>query len=76
MKDKVYRIVVDVWRLAARCGFRKMGDREWEGFVSGGEKLVERYRSEGRDAERLCRDLLDAFQSFFRETEKQNGDGR
>lgn len=68
MKDEAYRIVVDVWRLAARYGFRKMGNSEWEGFISGGERLVARYRAEGRTSERLCRDLLDAFQSFFRQT--------
>lgn len=76
MKDRAYRIVVDVWRLAAKYGFRKMGTGEWEGFVSGGNRLVARYRDEGCAAERLCRDLLDAFQKFFRQTQKQNGDER
>ena len=33
MKDKVYRIVVDTWRLALKYNFRKMGDRDWEDFI-------------------------------------------
>ena len=65
MKDSIYMIVVDVWRLAVKYGFRKMGSREWEGFISKGQKLVVRYRPEGNAVERLCRDLLDAFQQFY-----------
>ena len=65
MKDAIYRLVVDVWRLAAKYKFRKMGDTEWEDFVSSGQKLVIRYRAQGEAVERLCRDLLDAFQEFY-----------
>lgn len=66
MKDAIYRLVVDVWRLAAKYKFRKMGDAEWEDFVSSGQKLVIRYHAQGEAVERLCRDLLDAFQEFYR----------
>ncbi len=65
MKDNIYRIVVDTWRLAVKYGFRKMGTREWESFISESQKLVVRYRPEGETMERLCRNLLDAFQQFY-----------
>lgn len=65
MKDSVYRMVVDVWRLAAKYGFRKMGDDEWDGFVRSGQELVTRYRSQGGAMERLCRDMLAAFQELY-----------
>ena len=71
MKDKIYRIVVDVWRLAARYKFQKMEDSEWESFVSGAEKLVRRYHSDDAALERLCRDLLNAFQTFYEQTGKK-----
>ncbi len=65
MKDSVYRLVVDVWRLAARYGFRRMGDKEWEGFIRDGEKLAARYRNEDARLERLCRDMFAAFQELY-----------
>ncbi len=65
MKDSIYRIVVDTWRLAVKYEFRKMGNSEWEGFVSESQKLAVRYRAEGEAVERLCRDLLDAFQQLY-----------
>ncbi len=74
MKDKVYRIVVDVWRLAAQFGFRKMGSADWEAFVAGAERLVKGCRDRDTGdaaAEALCRDLLDAFQSFYQRIRKQ-----
>lgn len=68
MKDRVYRVVVDTWRLAAKYGFRKMGDGDWEDFIRTGQKLVLRYRAEGEAMERLCRDILDAFQALLKGT--------
>lgn len=65
MKGIVYMLFVDVWRLAARFGFREMGDGEWESFIRSGQKLVMRYRPQGRAMERLCRDLLGAIQTFL-----------
>lgn len=65
MKDSVYMLLVDVWRLAMKFGFRKMGDSEWETFIDRGKKLVMRYKEKGEAMERLCRDLLSAFQSFY-----------
>lgn len=65
MKNRIYRIVVDTWRLALKYDFRKMGSTEWESFISEGQKLIARYRAEGEAMERLCRDQLDAFQRFY-----------
>ncbi len=72
MKDSVYRLVVDIWRLAAKFGFRKMGDDEWEDFVRSGQKLVIRYHSQGDAMEKLCRDMLNAIQRFY---ERKGTDG-
>lgn len=65
MKYKIYRLVVDVWRLAAKYEFQKMGDSEWEAFVAGADGLLKRYRDDAV-TERLCRNLLDAFQEFYK----------
>lgn len=65
MKDSVYRIVVDMWRLAAKYDFRRMGDGEWESFIQDGERLAARYRSEDVRLERLCRDMFAAFQELY-----------
>ena len=66
MKDRVYRVVVDTWRLAAKYSFRKMGDSDWKDFIENGKKLVIKYRAENAALEKLCRDILDAFQTFFK----------
>ncbi len=65
MKDSVYRLVVDIWRLAAKYNFRRMGDDEWESFIRDGEKLAARYRNEDARLERLCRDMFAAFQELY-----------
>lgn len=65
MKDMVYRIVVDTWRLAAKYGFQRLDDRAWEEFIRDEQKLAGRHRVEGCAAERLCRDLFYAFSSFY-----------
>lgn len=70
MKDSIYRVVVDVWRLAVKYGFRKMEDSEWKDFVSVGQELVIKYRAEGKEMEWLCRDLFSAFQSFYERIDK------
>lgn len=66
MKCRVYKVVVDSWRLAAKYGFRRMGDGDWQDFIKDGQNLILRYRAEGYEMERLCRDLLDAFQQFYK----------
>lgn len=71
MKDSIYRLVVDVWRLAKKYEFRKMGDAKWEDFIRAGQKLIIRYQAQGKAVERLCRDLLDAFQTFYRQIGKR-----
>ena len=40
MRDSVYMLVVDVWRLAWKFGFHKMGHNEWEELINGGNNLV------------------------------------
>lgn len=70
MKDSIYRVVVDMWRLAAKYGFRKMGDREWEDFISAGQELLIKYRAEGKEMEWLCRNLFSAFQSLYEQIDK------
>ena len=73
MKDMVYRIVVDTWRLAAKYDFQRLDDRDWEEFIRDEQKLAGKHRVEGCAAERLCRDLLYAFSSFY---ESLNGGER
>lgn len=65
MKNRVYRVVVDTWRLAAKYVFRKLGDSDWEDFIRDGQKLVTKYRTDDAAVERLCRDILLAFQKFY-----------
>ncbi len=67
MKDSVYMLVVDIWRLAARYGFRRMRDGEWESFIQDGEKLAAKYRREDVRLERLCRDMFAAFQELYQQ---------
>lgn len=74
MKYRVYRVVVDSWRLAAKYAFRRMGDGDWQDFIRDGQKLILKYRAEGVAVERLCRDLLDAFQTFMSRSEKGGRD--
>lgn len=69
MKDKVYRVVVDTWRLALKYNFQKMGDSDWEDFITNAQRLVLRYRAEGAAMERLCRDILDVIQMFYERLE-------
>lgn len=71
MKNIIYKIVVDVWRLAAKYDFRKMRDDEWETFVAEAENLVRRYRDAGDAVERLCRNLFGAFQEFYQQKGKE-----
>lgn len=71
MKERIYELVVDVWRLAAAYGFRKMGDSEWEEFICRGNRLVLKYCAKGDLLERLCRDLLAAFQDFYQRKGKE-----
>lgn len=65
MKNEIYELVVDVWRLAWKYGFRKMSDAEWESFVSAGTRLVLKYRDRSDVLEELCRDLLAIFQRLY-----------
>ncbi len=65
IREIIYMLVVDIWRLAAKYDFCKMGDDEWEDFISSGQKLVIRYRPYGEAVERLCRDMLDAIRIFY-----------
>ncbi len=67
MKDSVYMLVVDIWRLSARYGFSRIRDGEWESFIQDGEKLAAKYRREDVRLERLCRDMFAAFQELYQQ---------
>ena len=69
MKDMAHRVFVDVWRLAYKYRFRKLGDDEWESLVNDGEKLFERYK--GTNVEYLFRCLFAAVRSFYESMGKQ-----
>ena len=70
MKDIIYELVVDTWRLAARYQFKKLEDSEWAEFIKNGERLHGKYRKKGEAVERLYRDLFDAFQTFYQQISK------
>lgn len=74
MKDSIYRMMVDIWRLASKYNFCKMGDKEWEDFIRSGQKLAMRYRPQGEAVEKLCRALFSAFQDFFEKFDTGSAD--
>lgn len=66
----IYELITAVWKLIKKYGCGRLSDEQWEGFVTDGQKLILKYRAEGAAVERLCRDLLDAFQTFMSGSEK------
>ena len=60
-----------IYELITKYGCSRLSDEQWEGFVADGQKLILKYRAEGAAVERLCRDLLDAFQTFYEQTGKR-----
>ena len=71
MKEEVYRIIVDIWRMICKYQFRKLSDDEWERFVSDGERLLERYKGNRNPVEMLCRDLFQCVQAFYEHLDGQ-----
>lgn len=65
MKEEIYKLIVDIWRLTCKYQFRKLSDNEWEQFVSDGEKLLKRYRSNKYPVEMFYRDLYQCVLSFY-----------
>nr|WP_296488616.1 hypothetical protein [uncultured Acetatifactor sp.] len=70
----IYELITAVWKLIKKYGCSRLSDEQWEGFVADGQKLILKYRAEGAAVERLCRDLLDAFQTFMSRSEKGGRD--
>ena len=65
MKEEIYKIIVDIWRLTCRYQFRKLSDSDWEQFTADGRKLMRRYRGDGNPVEILCRNLFQCVQAFY-----------
>lgn len=65
MKRTIYRLVVDIWRLACKYQFRRLSGSEWQAFVSDGERLLEKYRECGHSVEILYRELFQAVLHFY-----------
>lgn len=63
MKEKAYKVFVDVWRLACRYHFQILNESQWIEFVNDAEKLMKRYK--GTEVENLFRFLFQAVQSFY-----------
>lgn len=65
MKNKVYELIVDIWRLASKYQFKRLTEAEWDAFISAGVDLCKRYRQQSPGMEQLCRDLFYDFQKFY-----------
>lgn len=63
MKEKAYKVFVDVWRLAYKYRFQKLNESQWTEFVNDAEMLMNRYK--GTEVENLFRLLFQAVQSFY-----------
>lgn len=65
MKEKAYKVFVDVWRLVCKYRFQKLNESKWGEFVNDAERLMERYK--GTEIENLFRFLFQAVQAFYEE---------
>lgn len=65
MKNKIYELIVDIWRLAYKYNFQKLNDDTWQTFVQDGNRLHDKYRQYGKVIELLFRDLFSAVQNFY-----------
>lgn len=63
MRELIYKVFVDVYRLACKYRFSKLDDKQWECFIADSGRLLSRYR--GTDAEWLFRELFMAVQTFY-----------
>lgn len=68
MKDSVYKVFVDIWRLTYKYRFQKLDDEQWECFLSDAKKLMSRYRN--TEAETIFRYLFMAIQTFYEKISK------
>lgn len=69
MKELAYRAFVDVWRLAAKYGFQKLDENQWERFIDDADFLMKRYK--GTEVEMLFRKLFLAVQSVYEKFEQE-----
>lgn len=63
MKEKAYKVFVDVWRLAYKYRFQRLDEKQWIDFIADAEELMNRYKD--TDIESLFRFLFQAVQSFY-----------
>lgn len=63
MKEKAYKVFVDVWRLAYKYRFQRLDEKQWIDFIADAEELMNRYKD--TDIENLFRFLFQAVQSFY-----------
>lgn len=69
MKELAYRVFVDAWRLAAKYGFQKLDEDQWERFIDDAGFLMKRYK--GTESEILFRKLFLAVQSVYEKFEQE-----
>ncbi|MGN1332070.1 MAG: hypothetical protein ACI4V0_04815 [Lachnospiraceae bacterium] len=63
MREIVYRVFVDVWRLTAKYGLQKLDEEQWDRFIDDADYLYKRYK--GTQGEWLYRNLLLVVESFY-----------
>ena len=63
MREIIYRVFVDAWRLAAKYNFQKLDDEQWERFIDDAEYLLRRYK--GTKGEAVYRGLLMVVQELY-----------
>lgn len=68
MKELAYKVFTDAWRLAAKYGFQKLDENQWERFIDDADFLMKRYK--GTEAEELFRKLLFVVQGEYEKLEK------
>jgi len=76
MKETMYELFTDVWRLADKYQFRPLNDAEWEAFVVEGKRLLTRYQQKGILIELLYRDLFSAVQEYYKNIGEDSNYGK
>lgn len=63
MREIIYRVFVDVWRLTAKYNLKKLDEEQWDRFIDDADYLYKRYK--GTQGEWLYRNLLLVVESFY-----------